>query len=123
MNKKIVLASIILSAFLLVFATNVVDSAPAPKPMKGKIVSLEDVIKSKKDLQLTKDKAKELRELGVPLVFQYNKKIYFVQHEDGAFAFNKLADYAHNKNIGIVGKIKTVNGINVIIMSKIESMD
>ena len=119
--RKIIFASIILS--LLFVCNNVATAQAASKPMKGKVVSLDDVIKGHKDLQLTKERANELLERGSPLVFLFNKKIYFVQNDDGSFAFRQLANYAHNKNVGIVGKTRTVNGINVIVMSKIESMD
>ena len=121
--KKNVVATIVLGlAFCFIFP-NVVETATTTKPMKGKVVSLDDVIKGKKDLQLTKEKAQELFEQGSPLVFLYNKKYYFVQTESGDFAFKKLADYAHKQNVGIVGKTKIVSGINIIIMSNIESMD
>lgn len=124
MKRKFAFASILLSIALILIVPNLLEAATkTTKPMKGKIVSLEDVIVAKKDLQLSKQQAQELLDRNVPLVFQYNKKIYFVQNEDGSFAFKKLANYAHNKNVGIVGKTKTVNGINVIIMSNIESMD
>ncbi len=104
--------------------SNITDAqTKTPKPMKGKVVSLDDVVKGKKDLQLDKTRAKELLEQGSPLVFLYNKKYYFVQTESGDFAFKKLADYAHKQNVGIVGKTKTVSGFNLIIMSNIESMD
>jgi hypothetical protein len=121
--KKIVLASLIISLIFAGVYTTDAATTKAPKPMKGQVVSLDDVIKGVKDLQLTKARAEELVAAGSPLVFLYNKKIYFVQNEDGSFAFKKLASYALNKNVGIVGKTKTVKGINIIIMSGIESMD
>ena len=122
--RRIIIASIIFSFIFAVILPTTSEAAAATKPMKGKVVSLDDVVKGKKDLQLNKEKAKELFEQGSPLVFLYNKKIYFVQTESGDFAFKKLADYAHKQNVGIVGKIKpAVYGINVIIMSNIESMD
>jgi hypothetical protein len=121
--KKTIVASIIV-CLLAGFAYNVADAATkSTKPMQGQIVSLDDIIKSVKDLQLTKAKAEELYKNGSPLVFYSNKKVYFVQNEDGSFAFKKLSNYAHNKKVGIVGTKKTIKGINVIVMSKIESMD
>ena len=123
--KKIVFSSIVLCLLIAVLCKNSSNAfaAAAPKPMKGQIVSLDDIIKGKKDLQLTKEKATELYEQKVPIVFLYNKKIYFVQTEDGSFAFRKLSDFAHNKFVGIKGKTKTVNGLNVIIMSYIDAMN
>ena len=124
--RKIIITGIIFS--LLFAAINVeaqTKKVVTPKPLKGKIVSLDDITKGvpTKNLQLTKSRANELYESKSPLVFLYNKKVYFVQNEDGSFAFKKLADYAHNNNVGIIGKTKTTTGINVIIMSNIESMD
>jgi hypothetical protein len=116
--KKIIITSVVIA---LLFAVSS-DVAFAQKPIKGQIVSLDDVIKKVPNLQLTKERAKELYENGSPLVFKVGSKIYFVQNEDGSFAFKKLSDFAHNKNVGIVGKTKTVNGINIIIMSKIDAM-
>jgi len=124
MKKKIVSASIVfgLLLFFVVF-NNISEAAASSKPMKGQIVSLDDIIKGVKNLQLTKQRAQELLEANSPLIFKVGTKLYFVQNEDGSFAFKKLASFAHNKNVGIVGKTKTVSGINVIIMSNIESMD
>jgi hypothetical protein len=121
--KKFVIASLVLSILCIGIYTNTADAAAAKKPLKGQIVSLDDIIKAKTTLQLTKAQAKELLEAGSPLVFLYNKKVYFVKNEDGSFAFKKLADYAHNKYVGILGTTKTVKGINYIIMTNIESMD
>jgi len=128
--RKIVVASIVLGLMFAICsdvataqAKKTTPTPATPKPMKGKVVSLDDVLKGKTNLQLNKERAKELLEQGSPLVFLFNKKIYFVQTESGDFAFKKLADYAHRQNVGIVGKTKTVTGINIIIMSKIEAMD
>jgi len=122
--KKIVLASVLVISILFagIYASNI-EAATAQKPLKGQIVSLDDIIKGVKDLQLTKERATELLERGSPLVFLYNNKIYFVQEEDGAFAFRRLANFAHNKNVGIVGKTRTVRGINVLVMSSIDSIN
>jgi hypothetical protein len=121
--KKLILASIILCLFAAAYNNINAATTKTPKPLKGKIVSLDDVVKAKKDLQLTKERAKELLEQGTPLVFLYNKKIYFVQTEGGDFAFKKIADYAHRQWVGIVGKTKTVSGINIIMMSDIHPLD
>jgi len=120
--KKVILASILISILFAGFYSGDVY-AQNKKPMKGQIVSLDDIIKGKKDLQLTKESAEKLLENGSPLVFLHNRKIYFVQGTDGNFAFRRLANFAHHKNVGIVGKIKTVSGINYIIMEHIDKMD
>ena len=56
-------------------------------------------------------------------VFLYNKKIYFVINEDGSFAFKQLMNYAANQKVAITGIMKTISGINYIIMTDIESND
>lgn len=121
--KKIILASVLLSIFLISFSTTETSAQAKPKTYKGKIVSLDDVLKGKKDLQLTKEKATELYSNGNPLVFMVGNKIYFVQGVDGSFAFKKLSDYAHNKTVAIVGKIKTVKGVNLLLMENIEKIN
>jgi hypothetical protein len=64
---------------------------------------------------------------GKPIVFLVGEgkkaKIYFVFNEDGSFAGKKLAKYASNKYVGIIGKQKVVGGLNIIIAEMIESMD
>lgn len=95
--------------------------AQTKKPIKGQVVSFNDLVMGGKGT-VTKDQAKELAEKGNPIVFKSGKTIYFVYNEDGTFAGKKLANYANNANVGIVGKTKKVNGINIIIASMIESM-
>ena len=123
---KKILCSVLLFSLLFVVCGNVVDSATkttAQKPIQGQVVSLHDVIMGVKDLQLNREKAEELYEQKIPLVFKVGNKIYFVQNDDGSFAFKKLVGYAMNKKVGIVGKTKVVNGINVIVMTSIDAMD
>lgn len=91
------------------------------KPIKGQVVSFNDLAMGGTG-KVTKDQAKELAEKGNPIVFKSGKTIYFVYNEDGTFAGKKLANYANNENVGIIGKTKKVNGINIIIASMIESM-
>lgn len=122
--KKILLFSIILG---IVFTSlNVqAQTAAKPKKMTGQIVTLSDVITSKKDKQLTKATAKEALDNGNPLVFLSNKKVYFIQHTNGTFAFKKLADFAHKSKVEITTstKIKSASGLNCIIMDDIKSLD
>ena len=91
------------------------------KPIKGQVVSFNDLVLGGKGT-ITKDQAKELAEKGNPIVFKSGKTIYFVYNEDGSFAGKKLANYANNATVGIIGKTKKVNGINIIIANIIESM-
>ena len=91
------------------------------KPIKGQVVSFNDLVLGGKGT-VTKEQAKELAEKGNPIVFKSGKTIYFVYNEDGSFAAKKLANYANNATVGIIGKTKKVNGINIIIANIIESM-
>lgn len=96
------------------------------KPIKGSVISLANLINTGNG-QVKKEEAIKLAEQGSPIVFitgTGNKgKIYFVFNEDGSFAGRKLANFANNKFVGIIGKTKVVNGLNIIIASAIESMD
>lgn len=96
------------------------------KPIKGTVISFSDFVIGGKGA-VTKDEAIQLAEKGSPLVFLTgtgkNQKIYFVFNEDGSFAGKNLAKYASNKAVGIIGKTKTVKGMNIIIAQMIESMD
>lgn len=96
------------------------------KPIKGRVVSLSKFILDKQGT-VGKDEAIKEAEEGKPIVFLVGEgkkaKIYFVFNEDGSFAGKKLAKFAANKFVGIIGKTQTVNGINIIIAEMIESMD
>ncbi len=96
------------------------------KPIKGRVVSLSKFILDKQGI-VGRDEAIKEAEEGKPIVFLVGEgkkaKIYFVFNEDGSFAGKKLAKFAANKFVGIVGKTQTVNGINIIIAEMIESMD
>jgi hypothetical protein len=96
------------------------------KPIKGRVVSLSKFILDKQGI-VGKDEAIKEAEEGKPIVFLVGEgkkaKIYFVFNEDGSFAGKKLAKFAANKFVGIIGKTQIVNGINIIIAEMIESMD
>ncbi len=117
LNKIVVLILVMFVAFSTVF---VADSF-AQKPIKGQVVSLNDIVMGGKG-KITKEQAVELAEKGSPVVFKSGKKIYFVYNEDGTFAGKKLAKYASNEVVGIVGKTKKINGIEIIIATMIDSM-
>lgn len=93
----------------------------SPRPIRGQVVSLNDLVLNGKG-RVTKDQAKELAEQGNPIVFLSGKTVYFVYNEDGSFAGKKLANYANNETVGIVGITRKVNGLNILIASMIESM-
>ncbi len=96
------------------------------KPLKGKVISLAKFILDGKGT-VSKEEAIKEADDGKPIVFLVGDgkkaKIYFVFNEDGSFASKKLAKFADNKFVGIVGKTKVVNGLNIIIAEMIESMD
>lgn len=96
------------------------------KPIKGRVISLSKFILDKKGT-VGKDEAIKEAEDGKPIVFLVGEgakaKIYFVFNEDGSFAGKKLAKFASNKFVGIVGTTKVVNGVNIIVVEMIESMD
>lgn len=93
-------------------------------PMKCQITSLSNAIQQKKITHLGKKVAKELVAKGkILVVVNQQGKIYFVYNQDGSFASKKLAKYASNQYIGIIGKRKVINGVNIIIAETIESMD
>ncbi|MFN3306010.1 MAG: hypothetical protein ACK42Z_02350 [Candidatus Kapaibacteriota bacterium] len=102
------------------------SKAKSGKPLKGKVISLAKFILDGKG-NVSKDEAIKEAEDGKPIVFLVGEgkkaKIYFVFNEDGSFASKKLAKFADNKFVGIVGKSKVVNGLNIIIAEMIESMD
>jgi len=122
MTKIFGLFILIAVLFTAISATDsLAQTKKAPKPIKGQVVSFNDLVMGGKGT-VTKDQAKELAEKGNPIVFKSGKTIYFVYNEDGSFASKKLANYANNEFVGIIGKTKKVNGINIIIASMIESM-
>jgi len=100
--------------------------AKSGKPIKGRVVSLSKLVVDGTGT-VTKDEAMKEADEGKPIVFLVGEgkkaKVYFVFNEDGSFAGKKLAKFASNKYVGIVGKTKVVNGLNIIIAEMIESMD
>jgi hypothetical protein len=113
--------SIIAITFVIAFATTFVYDAQAQKPIQGQVVSLNDIVMGGKG-KVTKEQALKLVETGNPVVFKSGKKIYFVFNEDGSFAGKKLANFANSEKVGIMGKAKKVNGVDIIIMSMIDAM-
>ena len=123
--RKVLLLSVIFGLLFVGLNSPLEASKKAKTYTGGQIVSLDAVIKGEKDLQLTKDNAKKLVEEGSPLVFLYKKKIYFVLHEDGSFAFKKISNYAHLSKVAITGDMKRskLGRIDYIIMQDIESFE
>lgn len=116
-NKFSVLTLAIVIILSSVFATE----SFALKPIKGQVVSLNSLATGGNG-KVTKEEAVKLAESGNPIVFKSGKKIYFVYNEDGSFAGKRLAGFANAQQVGIVGKAKKVNGLDIIIMTMIDSM-
>ena len=100
--------------------------AVAAKPIKGFVASLNDLMMGGTG-KVNKDQAQTLAGNGQPVVLAVGEgkkvKIYFVYNSDGTFGGKNLAKYGNNTTVGVFGKTKTVNGINLIIADMIESMD
>ena len=98
----------------------------APKPIVGKVVSLNEVYTGTFQ-QWTKADADTAAAHGTPFVLKVGTgskaKIYVVLNEDGSFAGKKLAKFAFNKKVGVIGKTKVKNGVNFIIAELIEAME
>ncbi len=92
------------------------------KPTVGVVISLLDFATGGSG-EVNKAKATELVNKGQPLALKAGttKKpvIYIVANPDGTIANKKLAELADGK-VGVVGKIKKRNGMNVIISDIIE---
>lgn len=105
------------------------ETAPAAKagdysskPLEGTIVSLNGLVMGGNG-KVSKAEAQALAGNGNLILFRAtNGTVYFVYNEDGSFAGKRLANFAHNEKIGMLGKSKVINGINVFIMTLIESM-
>jgi len=92
-------------------------------PLKCKIILLDDLATGN-HRKLNKDLAKQLVAQGKTLVVKDdNNNIYFLYNEDGTLASKRLAGYCNNNYIGVVGKYKNVNSMNMIIVQLVESMD
>lgn len=88
----------------------------------GKVVSLNEIMIGLNG-DVSKDKAKSLAEHAQPIMFLGdNGNIYVVYNSDGSYAAKKLAEHAGAAKIGIKGKIKSVNGVPVIIASRFIKM-
>jgi hypothetical protein len=91
-------------------------------PIMGKIVSLSGLVHG--DGTVNKAEAAKMVEKAIPLMFKADAgSVCMVYNADGSYAGKKLVKYASNKKIGIIGQVKTVNGVKIIIADKIESME
>ena len=91
------------------------------KPLVGVVVSLDAVIKGD-NTKINKQQAKEIAEKGGILAVKAGEQIYFVYFDDGTFGSKRLAGFAVYNKIGMIGKAKVVDGMNIFIASLIEEM-
>jgi hypothetical protein len=107
----------------------VADAAPvtkagdySTKPLEGSIVSLDGITMGGNG-KVSKSEAQALVGKGNLVLFKAtNGTVYFVYNEDGTFAGKRLAGYANNNKVGMLGKTKVVDGLNIFIMTLIEGM-
>ncbi|MBX3043419.1 MAG: hypothetical protein KIT33_05350 [Candidatus Kapabacteria bacterium] len=105
------------------------ESTPQPKagdystkPLEGTVVSLNALVMGGNG-KVSKAEAQNLQSSGNLILFRAtNGTVYFVYNEDGSFAGKRLANFANNDKVGLLGKAKTVNGINTFVMTLIEGM-
>ncbi|MBE2189525.1 MAG: hypothetical protein IAE98_08660 [Candidatus Kapabacteria bacterium] len=117
--KKIAVYSILIAMLAATLLT--IQYAYAQDTIKGQVISLDEYLTGGIG-KVTKDKAKTLADAGHAIVLKSGNTIYFVYNEDGSFAGKRLASFATAENVGIVGKTKTVHGLNIIIMTMIDAM-
>lgn len=91
--------------------------------LRCQIILLDDAVTGS-FRKLTKPMALDLVEKGHTLAVRAeNGAIFFVYNEDRTIANEKLARYAANDFIGILGKTKYEYGLNIIFARYIESSD
>lgn len=87
----------------------------------GTVISLNK-LGATGDGTITKAEAAELVKTGQPLAVKAGNKIVLVFNSNGAFAGKSLAKYAESNTIAIAGELKQVNGMDAVIMTKIQEM-
>lgn len=96
------------------------------KPTIGKVVALNEIYLGS-FTEWTKETATQAADKGTPFVLHVGTgktaKVYIVLNEDGTFAGKKLAKYAFNKKVGIIGKVVTKSGLKYIVAETIESVE
>lgn len=121
MKKTLILFSVF--AVLLTAVLNDSAFAQASKEYKGRVVLVNSLVTGG-DGSVTMDKANALAEKGQPLAFLVGKgkkaKLYFVFNTDGTYASKRLAANAEKADLVIKGKVKTVNGLNILTAESIQ---
>ncbi len=87
-------------------------------PLKGKVVSITKMVAGGNPDLSPVSASKEV-EKGWPVGLLSGGKIFIIYNTDGSFAGKKLAKKA-GREVSVYGKFKKVQGMNVIISSKIE---
>lgn len=90
-------------------------------PWTGRVVALSNALKSSLP-DMTKAQINQMKDAGNSFVFVVDGKAYFVFNQDGTFASDRIAGYAAAKQVVIKGKLKTVAGVNVIILDMIDAV-
>lgn len=85
----------------------------------GNVVDLYKAMMETGDCAVDQAQATKLFQEGAPLAVKVDGKLYIVFLEDGMYAGQHLAELAGGK-VGIAGKMKVVNGLNVIHAMAIE---
>jgi hypothetical protein len=80
---------------------------------KGTVVNFNKYVNNDKT-PTTLEEAKKLAQAGQPFAFMMQKKVYFVYSSGGVFINDQLAALIESKEVGIVGRKKTIGGINII---------
>ncbi len=92
------------------------------KPLQGTVVSFDDLMIGGSG-KVNKQKALDLVSKGNMIVLKtVDGRLFFVYNEDGSFAGKRLAGFANNDKVGLIGKAKVVDGLNIFIMNLIEAM-
>ncbi|MFP4528346.1 MAG: hypothetical protein ACLFQX_07330 [Candidatus Kapaibacterium sp.] len=95
--------------------------ATADNPMQGYIVSI-DAIAAGREGRVSKSEAVKLANDNRVLGFMSGSIVYLLYEGNGAINNSKLANMAAAKNIGVIGKVKSQNGVNYIIVDKMRAM-
>lgn len=91
-------------------------------PLEGYVISLKDAAFGA-DGKINKSEAQKLVSEGKTIAFKSGNNIYMVYHENGAYAGEKMINYANRNKVGLYGKAKAQNGVNAFILTRIVSLD
>lgn len=99
-----------------------ITSDYSKKPLQGTVLNFNDLMIGGSG-KVNKEKALDLVSKGNMIVLKaVDGRLFFVYNEDGSFAGKRLAGFANNDKVGLIGKAKVVDGLNIFIMNLIEAM-